>query len=43
MVDRVTIAVPELYMKVQGQWMTVLSGSQVDVPTAEVDPIVRTI
>jgi hypothetical protein len=34
MVDRVTIAVPELYMKVQGQWLEVLSGSQVDVPSA---------
>jgi hypothetical protein len=34
MVDRVTIAVSELYMKVAGQWQTVLSGSQVDVPSA---------
>jgi hypothetical protein len=34
MVDRVTIAVPQLYMKVQGQPMIVLSGSQIDVPSA---------
>jgi hypothetical protein len=34
MVDRITIAVPELYMKVAGQWLEVLCGSQVDVPTA---------
>jgi hypothetical protein len=34
MVDRVTIAVPQLYMKVAGQWAVILSGSQVDVPSA---------
>jgi hypothetical protein len=34
MVDRVTINVPYLYMKIAGQWQTVLSGSQVDVPSS---------
>jgi hypothetical protein len=34
MVDRITVAVDQLVMKVQGQPMIVLSGSQIDVPSA---------
>jgi hypothetical protein len=34
MVDRITIAVDQLAMKVQGQPVVVLSGSQIDVASA---------
>jgi hypothetical protein len=34
MVDRITIAVQQLHMKIQGQPTVVLSGSVVDVPSA---------
>jgi hypothetical protein len=33
MTDRVTLTAP-IYMKIWGQWMTVLGGSQIDVPSA---------
>jgi hypothetical protein len=34
MVDRVTIAIPQIYMPVAGQWQIVCCGSTIDVASA---------